>query len=470
MDDLTLQSASKVVELIKNRAVSPIEVVESHLQRIRQLNPSLNAIVTLAPDALDQARKAQSAVMHGDDLGALHGLPVTIKDTIETAGLRTASGSRLRADYIPDKDAPAVACLKKAGAIILGKTNPAEMAMNYTADNPVFGRTNNPHDLSRTPGGSSGGEAAAIAACMSPAGLGSDLAGSIRIPCHFCGIAGFKPAAGRVPSAGQFPPSIGPYALGAAVGPMARWIEDLLTLFRVLVRSEEPLTVSSRKALQNHRTAMRGQHLAWYADDGVIPVTEETRRSVEAAARVLAEAGLVVEERQPPGVERSLDLWLKLFSRASVVQLREVYSGHEEEAGSFVRFRLRTADETPPPTLDEYIRVWKERDRLRATLLEWMDATPLIVAPVGATHAFKHDAHKLTVGGQTFSSFRAFSYSQAFNVFDLPSVCVPAGRSHEGFPIGVQIIGCPGDEETVLAAALIVEEAFGGWQPPSLSA
>jgi amidase len=210
------------------------------------------------------------------------------------------------------------------------------------------------------------------------------------------------------------------------------------------------------------RTLIDGCRAGWYTDDGVIPVTPETRQAVAAAVGALSEAGLLVEERRPPGVERGLDLWLKLFSRASVVALREVYGGHEAEAGAFVRWRLATADDTPPQSLDDYLRDWRERDSLRAALVQWMDTTPLVVCPVGATAAFEHDAHKVTVAGQTVNTFRAFSYSQSFNVFDLPAVSIPAGRSVEGLPIGVQIVGRPGGEETVLAAATIVEEALGG--------
>ena len=456
MPDLTSQSAANLAELIRKRAVSPVEVAEAYLRRIDQLNPSLNAIVTLSPLVLEQAREAEAALLRGN-IGPLLGVPLTVKDTIETAGLRTTSGSVIRANHIPDSDAPAVARLKAAGAIILGKSNPAEMAMDYTADNPVFGRTSNPHDATRTPGGSSGGEAAAIVTCMSPGGLGSDLAGSIRIPAHCCGIAGLKPGTGRVPGGGQFPPSAGPYSLGSVIGPMARQVSDLHLLFNVLAGNAPQL--SAFEVLHDQRSLLLGRRVAWYTDDGVIPVTPETREAVASAARALSDAGMVVEERRPPGVEQALDLWLKLFSRASVVQLRNVYTGQEEKAGSFVSWRLRTADDTPPQTLDDYIKGWLERDRLRAELVEWMNTTPLLITPVGATPAFEHDAHKVTVAGKTFSTFRAFSYSQAFNVFDLPSVSVPAGRSHEGLPIGVQIVGQPHQEESVLAAALIVEEA-----------
>lgn len=466
MTELTAEPTTRLVKLIRNREVSPVEVVEAYLARIDQLNPKLNAIVTIASDAMERARQAEAAVMRGDPLGVLHGVPLTIKDTIETAGLRTTSGSAMRTEFIPQRDAPAVARLKAAGAIILGKTNCAEMAMDYTADNPVFDRANNPYNPVLTTGGSSGGEAAAIASCMSPGGIGSDLAGSIRIPSHFCGIAGLKPTVGRVPGGGQFPPSTGPYSLGAAIGPMARSVSDLHLLFDVLAGSEKS---APENFTEETRSEMNGRRVAWYTDDGVSPVTEETKRAVDSAVRALGDAGFMTDQTCPPGIERGHDLWLKLFSRASVVQLKNVYAGHENKGGDFVRWRLATADDRPVPTLDDYIGFWLERDRLRETLLNWMNDVPLIVAPVGATPAYPHDTLKVTIGKHTLSTFRAFSYAQTFNVFDLPVVVVPAGRSIAGLPIGVQIIGRPFAERTVLAAAAIVEEALGGWQPPPLS-
>ena len=438
--DLCAQSLTKLAELLRKREVSAVEVIQAHLEQIERLNPALNAIVTLAPDAIELARKAREA-----ELG---GLPVTIKDTIETGGLRTTSGSRIRADYVPERDAPAVARLKAAGAIVLGKTNAAEMAMDYNADNPVFGRAVHPLDAKLTPGGSSGGEAVAIATHMSPGGLGSDLAGSVRIPAHFCGICALKPTTGRVPGEGQFPPSSGPYGLGAVIGPMARSVADLRLLFGVL---------SGERLKERDLT---GSPFAWYGDDGVVPVTDETARAVANAAAALKDAGLVGEERLPPHVERGNELWLKLFSRASVVQLRQAYAGRETEGGSFVSWRLRTADDVPAPSLDDYIANWMERDRLREELLRWMATTPLIVAAVGSTPAYEHDTLKVTVKGSTFGTFRAFSYAQAFNVFDLPVVTVPAGRSNNGLPIGVQIVGPPFAEGMVLAAAEIVEQVY----------
>jgi Asp-tRNA(Asn)/Glu-tRNA(Gln) amidotransferase A subunit family amidase len=453
MDEITSLTATRIVDLIKSGQLSPVEVISAYLWRIEQLNPQLNAFITLAQNLEQSAKDAEAAVIRGDPVGALHGLPISIKDTIETAGIRSTSGSRMRADFVPSVDAPAVARLKAAGAIVLGKTNAAEMAMDYNADNPLFGRTNNPYKLSYTPGGSSGGEAAAIAAGMSCAGLGSDLAGSIRIPAHFCGIAGFKPSTGSVPGEGQFPPGIGPYSLGAVIGPMARTVGDLELLFSALAQN--------RNASLLRPEDLKGTRVAFYTDDGVAPVTEETRKAVKAAAAALASAGLSVEELMPPGIEQGYDLWLKLFSRASVVQLRDVYDGNEEEGGSFVRWRLSSAEDSSPQSLDEYIRSWMQRDRLREKLLAWMKDVPLLIAPVGSTNAFEHDTLKVNVDGSPLGVFRAFSYCQTFNVFDLPAVCVPAGSSSDGLPIGVQIVGRPNGEDLVLAAARIVEVMLG---------
>ena len=450
MGELVEQSLRAIAKMIRQREVSPVEVAEAHLKQIAGLNPRLNAIVTVAPDVVERARAAEGALLRGDQVGSLHGVPITVKDTIDTAGLRTTSGSKLRIDYVPEIDAPSVARLKAAGAIVLGKTNAAEMAMDYNADNLVFGRTNHPLDSNLTPGGSSGGEAVAIATRMSPGGIGSDLAGSVRIPAHFCGICGLKPTTGRIPGELQFPPSIGPYSLGAVIGPMARTAGDLRLLLGAL----------SKDPFERRSFDLRGTRVAWYTDDGVAPVTEETAKAVAAAAAALSDAGLIVEEQRPPHVERGNEMWLKVFSRASVVQLRSVYKGREGEGGSFVRWRLGTADETPTPTLDEYIAGWMERDRLREELLQWMETTPILVAPVGATPAYPHDTLKVSVHGSTFGTFRAFSYAQTFSVFDLPVVTIPAGRSNEGLPIGVQIAGTPFAEEMVLAAAEIVEKAL----------
>ena len=467
-DDLTTASATELVALIRAREVSPVEIVEAHLRAIHQINPSLNAIVTVADNIRERAQEAEMILGSGASLGPLHGLPITIKDTIDTAGLRTTSGSRIRASHVPTRDAAAVARLKAAGAIVLGKTNVPEMAIPYECDNPVFGRANNPHNPLMTPGGSSGGEAAAIAACMSPAGIGSDLSGSIRVPASFCGIAGLKPTAGRVPMEGHTPSASGVVGLGACIGPMARRVEDLALLFRALT-DDAPFEKSGEGL---DREKLRGARVAWYVDDGVVRATDEVKVAVESAARALADAGLEVFEATPPGAAKGQQLWIDLFSRAANTEIAGWYRGHEDEAGPLVSHLLRQTADEPSEFEDRIDNAERlaaavvEREQRREALLRWMRTMPLILAPVGATAAFEHGRHRVDINGTYVNVFRAFSYSQTWNVFGLPSVAVPAGKTSQDLPIGVQVVGRPFEEMTVLAAAAIIEEALGGWERP----
>jgi len=469
-DELTQKSAIELAELIRARAVSPVEVIEAHLRRIEQVNPSLNAIVTLADDAIEQARTAEAALTQGGAIGPLCGLPLTVKDTIDTKALRTTSGSLLRSAHIPDRDAAVVAKLRAAGAIILGKTNTPEMAIPYETNNSVFGRSNNPYNLQRTSGGSSGGEAAAIAACLSPAGVGSDLSGSIRVPAHFCGIVGLKPTTGRVPMDGHTPAATGPISLGACIGSMARTVGDVALLFNVIADATQYELSDSHASAEPKQ--LRGVRVAWYADDGVAPLAEDGRVAVEAAAKALTEAGFEVNEARPRAVIHGSRLWTELFSRAAANQLLELYRGREDRAGPLVAAALQAAEEkdsdmaTKIKHAEELAAALVERERRREELLRWMKTMPLILAPVGAVPAFSHGARRVNVDEESISIFRAFSYSQTFNVFGLPSISVPAGCFAEGLPIGVQVVGRPFEERTVLGAAAVIERALGGWRKP----
>jgi Asp-tRNA(Asn)/Glu-tRNA(Gln) amidotransferase A subunit family amidase len=459
IDELTSYSATKLAQLIKTRVVSPGEVMQAHLQRIEQLNPSLNAIVTLAPDAMERAHIAETEVMSGNDLGPLHGVPITIKDTIKTAGLRTTFGSTLRAGFVPENDAPVVARLRAAGAIVLGKTNTPELAIPYQTENVVFGRTNNPYDLTRTAGGSSGGEAAAIAAHLSPAGIGSDLSGSIRVPAHFCGIAGLKPTSERVPMQGHVPQAIGPLAMGACIGPMARRVEDLRLLFKVIADPgySSAINEAAPAIARNEDFAVRGLNIAWYADDGVVPVTAETSIAVRSVAAALTGLGARTSESLPPGVLEGSRLWIEMFSQSSLDQVREFSQGREDEMGPSVKSLMSSVSMSPAEAQARLASALDERNRLRDDLLPWMERYPIIIAPVGSTPAFTHGMKRLEIEGKNISVFRAFSYSQTYNVFDLPVVTVPVARSKDGLPIGVQIVGRPFAEDLVLTVAALVE-------------
>src|ERR1700690_4090318 len=286
MGEITLQSAVAMAEQIRKKKLSPVELVDAHLARIEKLNPKLNAFVQVDADgARREARTAEDALLRGERLGPLHGVPVSIKSSIEVAGWRCEAGTKLREGFLASHDAPLVSRLRQAGAIILGNTNTPELLMAWETDNLLYGRTNNPWDLSRTPGGSSGGEAAAIAAGCSAGGVGSDGGGSIRVPAHFSGICGLKPTPGRIPTTGHFPKSGGPFALIGVVGPMARTIEDVRTLFEVLAGWDEGEPCAAPVEVRElHEKVVEAVPIGFFADDGRTPVTEETRSAVEHAA------------------------------------------------------------------------------------------------------------------------------------------------------------------------------------------
>src|SRR5947208_719839 len=286
MNDLTFLPAVQMAEQIRHRKISPVELVEAHLRKIKKLNPVLVAFVQVeAEGAFGQAGEAEVAVRRGAKLGALHGVPVSIKSSIEVAGMRCEAGTKLRAGYVARGDAPLVARLRKAGAIILGVTNTPELLMAWETDNLLYGRTNNPWDLSRTPGGSSGVEAAAIASGCSAGGVGSDGGGSIRVPAHFSGICGLKPTPGRIPATGHYPNSVGPFALLGVVGPMARTVADLKVLFEVMQGPDygdpSAAPVPVRWPSEDELKKIR---VGYFEDDGRTPVTSETRAAVRTAA------------------------------------------------------------------------------------------------------------------------------------------------------------------------------------------
>jgi Asp-tRNA(Asn)/Glu-tRNA(Gln) amidotransferase A subunit family amidase len=473
MNDLNFLSASKLADLIRTKEVSPVEVVEAHIIRIEEVNPKLNAIVTTTfGSAREVARDAEQQILRGEAAGLLHGVPVTIKDTIKTAGVRTVSGCRLRESNVPETDALVVTKLKRAGAIILGKTNVPELAMDYRSENPVFGRTSNPWDLNRVPGGSSGGEAAAIASGCSPAGIGSDLGGSIRVPSHFCGIVGLKTTPGRIPGSGHFPPSLGAFALGASLGPMARRVKDLALMLNILAGFDPSDPMSVPLPFRAHRSSKekneRWRRVMWYTDDGISPVTEATRRTVERAARALAGLGYEVEERRPRGLEHAFDLWFVWLGFAGVSGLLKLYEGKEELMGPLMQ-ALGHITGKQSITLEQYMEAWQERDKLRASVVNEMMESPIILAPVVATPAFEH-THEggFEIEGQQVEYLKAFSYSQAYNLLGFPVVVVPCGRSPEGLPIGVQVVGRPYEEEDVLVTAALLEEALGGYERPPI--
>ena len=465
---ITSLSATEIAALVQSRKLSPVEVVTAHLQRIEELNPSVNAFVSVDADrALAEGRRLEALAARQQVPAPLLGVPLTIKSSIDVQGLPCETGSRLRQGHVPVADATLVKRLRNAGAIVIGNTNVPEMLVAYHTENELHGRTNNPWDLSRTPGGSSGGEAAAIAACMSAGGIGSDGGGSIRVPAHFSGICGLKPTPGRIPATGHYPPCGGPFALIGVVGPMARTVKDLQALFAATAGYDPGDPVSAPVPLRDiNKVEAKKLRVGFYEDDGHSPATEEIRAAVRAAANALRTAGFEVEPFRPEGLERARELWSDLFVDAIGMVLEPMVEGREEELNSNTREFLALAEEQPPLTGERLLNTLLERDSLRLQVLTQMERFPILLAPVCTTPAFPHQ-HAGWGSHHPADYLRTMTYCQHYNLLGNPAAVVPVTKSPDGLPIGVQIVGQPFKDEEVLAVAAILEEQIR-WQHLSL--
>jgi amidase len=470
MHELNFLSAVSMSEQIRRKQLSPVELVESHLTRIQELNPKLNAFVQVdAEGARRQARAAEEAVRTGEKLGPLHGVPISIKSAIDVAGLRCESGSRLRAGIVAARDAPLVSRLRQAGAIILGVTNTPELLMAWETDNLLYGRTNSPWDLERTSGGSSGGEAAAIAAGMSAGGVGSDGGGSIRVPAHFSGICGLKPTPGRIPATGHFPVSAGPFALIGVVGPMARAATDLKVLFEAMQGPHDGDPSAAPVPVRwPQKDALMRLRIGYFEDDGRTPVTAETRTAVRTAIKALQRAGFQVEPFRPEGLELARQLWWKIFGVAGGMLLGPMMKGHEAEIGPLLKQFSSWVAAEPSHTGESLLDTWVQRDLVRMKIFAQMREYPVLLCPAAAIPAFRHGERSWQVEGKTVQYLDAWSYTEWFNLLGIPAVVVPVGKSQEGLPIGVQIVARPWEEEIVLSVAEAFEEQRGEWQPPPI--
>jgi len=471
MSNLNFLAAVSMAEQIRKKKISPIELVDAHLKQIEKLNPKLNAFVHVdAERARRAAEAAEAEVISNKKLGPLHGVPISIKSSIAVAGLRCEAGTRLRAGIVSAQDAPLVARLRAAGAIVLGVTNTPEFLMAWETDNVLHGRTNNPWDLERTPGGSSGGEAAAIAAGMSAGGVGSDGGGSIRVPAHFSGICGLKPTPGRIPATGHYPESAGPFALIGVVGPMARTVADLKVFFEVMQGPHSGDTCAAPVPLRwPSQAEARRLRIGYFEDDGRTPVTPETRAAVRTAAEGLRSAGFQVEPFHREGLEEARQLWRQLFVVAGGTLLRPMFEGRESDLSPILKQFLEWSAAEPTLTGETLLQVWIERDRLRARFLEQMQRYPILLCPAAAIPAFRHGERSWQVDGSTVNYLDAWSYTEFFNLLGNPAVVVPVGFSSEGLPIGVQIVGQPWEEEQVLSVAAALEKECGAWKIPPIS-
>jgi Asp-tRNA(Asn)/Glu-tRNA(Gln) amidotransferase A subunit family amidase len=488
MSNLHYESLVELSKKIKRREISPREVVDAHLRRIFDLRPRLNAFVHVdEAGARAQADAAEAAILAGDALGPLHGVPLTVKSCIDVSGWPCEAGSLLRKDNRPSEDATLVRRLREAGAILLGNTNTPEFLMAYETDNRLSGKTSNPWNLGYSSSGSSGGEAAAIAAGCSAGGVGSDGGGSIRVPAHFCGICGLKPTPGRIPSSGHYPAGNSAFGWLGVVGPMARTVGDLRILFEVLqgpdagdaltvpigqsdwAQLAEVGTVGKAAAVLPHSKGKRGEkiRIGILEDDPLGRVTPETQIVVRQAAQMLAYQGFILEPFRLSNLGRVLELWWFFFGTVISELFAGEIRGREELLSPIFREYLEAARASSPPmAMGTFIAKCSERDQERARILRAMRDVPILLSPVCSAPAFRHGEGSYKPGVGYRDTMR---HSQWLNLAGFPGVSIPMGQSPEGLPIGVQLIGRPYEDELVLAVAEKLEEARGPWSAPPIS-
>lgn len=459
---LCFSSASMLAQAIGRKQVSSEEVTRACLERIAAVNSALNAVVQIDHDgALRRARDLDTLLAKGAPIGPLHGVPMTIKDSLDTAGMISTGGTSGRRAYVPTADATVVSRLKAAGAVLMGKTNTPELTFSYETSNPIYGTTNNPHALGRTPGGSSGGAAAIVSAGGSPFDIGSDYGGSIRQPAHFCGLAGLKPSAGRVPRTGNIVSFGGVTDVFQQIGPLARSADDLALLLPLIMGPDaaDPFVVPqpwSRPA----ETRIDGLRIAFHTDNGIATPTADIVATVRAAARALADANAVVTEAVPTAVEQTSALGLPVYGWDEGASIQRMLAAAGTTESTFGTFPPATP--VPPERLDA---LFHALDLWRSGMTAFFSGYDVILCPVAAVTAVPHGG-----ASDPVQANRHFSYCMTYNLTGWPAAVVRAGTSPEGLPIGVQIVAHPGRDDVALAVAKFVEIALGGYQPPSLPA
>jgi Asp-tRNA(Asn)/Glu-tRNA(Gln) amidotransferase A subunit family amidase len=444
--------ATELALQIRLRKLSPLEALAEHRIRLERLNPELNAVVTEADDAEEQARAAETTVQRGRELGPLHGVPFTVKDTFDTEGVRTTRGSLLFADHVPARDATVVARAKAAGGVLVGKTNTPEFALWWETANLVFGRTSNPHDPVRTSGGSSGGEAVAVATGISTLGIGSDLGGSIRLPAHYCGVVGFKPTHGRVPLTGHFPEALFRFT---HAGPLTRSVRDAALALSVL---EGPDGEDWYAVPVPRTSGVQPPLRVGWTHSAFGPVNVEIAAAVERAAAALADAGAAVEEAAPEGFAETdaNALTLQLYGAEAGAYFDELVGERHVDLHPVLRRRL----ELRSATLEDYVAAEAAVERLRRDLASYFRRYDLLLCPTAPLVAPPHDAEEIDIGGISFPPRASMRATIPFDLTGSPALTVPFGRSSEGLPIGVQLVGRRFEDEEVLRAGAGLERAL----------
>ena len=447
---------------IREREISSLGLIEEHLSRIEHVNPALNAVVELlAEPARTQAKAADARLAAGEPCGPLHGVPFSVKDSIDVRGVKSTAGTiGRRHAAAAERDATLVARLREAGGIPIAKTNLPDLLFSFETDNLIYGRSNNPYQLERTPGGSSGGESALLAACGSPLGLGSDALGSVRIPAAFCGIASIKPTSGRLPRTGHVPPPGGWIEALWQIGPMARRVEDLELAMRLMAYPDgRDFTVSPVPLADSND--LRSLRVAFFTSNGFAECAAPVADTVQKAADMLRQLGVEVNERRPPGLEDAYELELALLGADGA----DGIDTYLQEAGSSEVHPFLTAfvDRIRPhrATSPELAKRWAQWDHYRTKMMSFFAEFDVVLSPVYTQAALPHG------GSLREENFRGFSYTMAWNVAGYPAATVRCGETG-GLPINVQVIARPWQEMTALSVCRVLEDKLGGWQAPAL--
>jgi amidase len=447
--------------LLRKRAVSSVELIQAHLDQIERIQPSINAVTELMADsALEAAQAADECLAAGKVCGPLHGIPFSVKDSIDVAGARSTAGTLgFRNAPGAEQDATLVRRLREAGGIPIAKTNLPDLLFSFETDNLIFGRTNNPYDLSRTPGGSSGGESALIAACGSPLGLGSDCLGSVRVPAAFCGIASIKPTSGRLPRTGHVPPRGGWIERLWQIGPMARWVDDVELALRLLAHPDGVDWTSPPVLLAESTVQPCVTRVAFFTDNGIVAATPQIREAIVKCAQLLDGDGVVIEERKPSCIDRCYELELAILGADGCAGIDDYLRMIRSETVHPLTANFLDRMRPYKTTVAEFALLWAAWDSYIAEILQFFKEYDAVLCPVYPQTAL---AHRDSMKDENFAGF---SHTMAWSLAGFPAATVRCGEA-DGLPINVQVVTKPWADLTALDICKRIETASGGWQQP----
>jgi len=461
MDDLLALSVRDLATAIRSKQTTSTHLTKLFLDRIEAVNPALNAVIRVEPEiALKYAERADIALQGGETPGKLFGVPMTIKDSLDTFDMITTWGTEGRRAFRPGKDATCVERLRNEGAILMGKTNTPEFTLSFKTDNLIFGKTNNPFDTTRTPGGSSGGAAAIIAAGGSPFDVGTDTGGSVRLPSHFCGITGIKPTTGRVPCTGNALPISGVIAPLTQPGPMGKSVDDLVYLLEIMAGPDniDPHAVRC-PFLDPYEVDVNGLKIGFHTDNGIKTPDDSIVSTIKSVVDLLSDHNMVASEVRPSGIEMAGFIFGHVMAADNGDLINMLLEDSQTTTPSPVVAGLLAGVGNPisGPEFSQVINLWHN---FQSSMLSYFDEFDILVSPVNAHTAIAHDQPE---------DFSAYSYTTAYNLTGWPSVVIRAGTDPDGLPIGVQILARPFREDQCLAVASWLEAHLGPFPGASLN-